>query len=196
MPNRFLEQNKKISVSQIDLKLFLNFYKKYICKNIYTYILEDDTEIVVKFEENNFSHLLGLHKFKFIKDYKSSEKINEDIMNEKINFKELRISEENILKKDNELLDRITFFPILKTLLENTNLVLQYNINAVLNTKINFSFLLRSGKISVLVYLAVREINNNKKICVPVSLLVDRNHRFSKMKLKELKIKNITITKK
>ena len=196
MPNRFLEQNKKISVSQIDLKLFLNFYKKYICKNIYTYILEDDTEIVVKFEENNFSHLLGLHKFKFIKDYKSSEKINEDIMNEKINFKELRISEENILKKDNELLDRITFFPILKTLLENTNLVLQYNINAVLNTKINFSFLLRSGKISVLVYLAVREINNNKKICVPVSLLVDRNNRFSKMKLKELKIKNITITKK
>ena len=117
-------------------------------------------------------------------------------MNEKINFKELRISEENILKKDNELLDRITFFPILKTLLENTNLVLQYNINAVLNTKINFSFLLRSGKISVLVYLAVREINNNKKICVPVSLLVDRNNRFSKMKLKELKIKNITITKK
>ena len=196
MPNRFLEQNKKISVSQIDLKLFLNFYEKYICKNIYTYILEDDTEIVVKFEENNFSHLLGLHKFKFIKDYKSSEKINEDIMNEKINFKELRISEENILKKDNELLDRITFFPILKTLLENTNLVLQYNINAVLNTKINFSFLLRSGKISVLVYLAVREINNNKKICVPVSLLVDRNNRFSKMKLKELKIKNITITKK
>ena len=193
---RFLEQNKKVSVSQIDLKLFFEFYKEYICKNIYSYILEDNSEIVVKFEENNFSHLLGLHKFKNIRDYKSSEKINNDILNEKINFKELRINEEDVLRKNGELLDRITYFPVLRTLLYNTNFVLKYNINAVLNTKIKFSFLLRTGKISVLVYLAVKEISENKKICVPVSLLVDRNDRFSKMNLKELKVKSVSIKEK
>lgn len=51
----------------------------------------------------------------------------------------------------------------------------------------------KTEKISVIVYLAVKE---NKKICVPVSLLVDRKNSFSKMKLKELKITERNIIKK
>lgn len=85
---------------------------------------------------------------------------------------------------------------MLRTLLENTDTVLKYDINVIWNSKIKFSFLLRTEKITILVYLAVKEIKNNKKICVPVSLLVDRDNRFSKMKLEELKIKEITIIKK
>lgn len=107
MAERFLNRRKKVSISQIDLKLFFEFYKKYICQYLYSYTLEDNKEIVVRFEEDNFSHLLGLHKFKSIKDYENSKKINEDILKEKITFKELRLNEENIILKNGELLDNI-----------------------------------------------------------------------------------------
>ena len=124
------------------------------------------------------------------------KKINEDILKEKITFKELRLNEENVILKNGELLDRLTYFPVLRTILENTDTALKYDLNVIWNSKIEFSFLLKTDKISILVYLAVKEIKNNKKICVPVSLLVDRNDRFSKMNLEILKIKNIEICKK
>ena len=124
------------------------------------------------------------------------KKINEDILKEKITFKELRLNKENVILKNGELLDRLTFFPVLKTLLENVDTALKYDINVIWNSKIEFSFLLRTDKISILVYLAVKEIKNNKKICVPVSFLVDRNDRFSKMNLEKLTIKYIDIKAK
>ena len=124
------------------------------------------------------------------------KKINEDILKEKITFKELRLNKENVILKNGELLDRLTYFPVLRTILENTDTALKYDLNVIWNSKIEFSFLLKTDKISILVYLTVKEIKNNKKICVPVSLLVDRNDRFSKMNLEILKIKNIEICKK
>ena len=187
---------KKISISKINLKEFFEFYKKEICQYRFKYILEDNTEIIVDFRERNFSHIVGLHKFERIKKYKVSEEINIDILNEKITFKELRSNESEVLEKNKELGDRIAYFPVLKTLLENADTALKYDLNVIWNSKIEFSFLLRTEKISVIVYLAVKEIKGNKKICVPVSLLVDRNKRFSKMKLKELKIIGRSIEKK
>ena len=139
---------------------------------------------------------MGLHKFERIKKYKVSEEINIDILNEKITFKELRSNESEVLEKNKELGDRIAYFPVLKTLLENADTALKYDLNVIWNSKIEFSFLLRTEKITVIVCLAVKEIKGNKKICVPVSLLVDRNNRFSKMKLKELKIIERNIIKK
>ena len=187
---------KKISISKINLKEFFEFYKKKICQYRFKYILEDNTEIIVDFRERNFSHIVGLHKFERIKKYKVSEEINIDILNEKITFKELRSNESEVLEKNKELGDRIAYFPVLKTLLENADTVLKYDLNVIWNSKIEFSFLLRTEKITVIVCLAVKEIKGNKKICVPVSLLVDRNNGFSKMKLKELKIIERNIIKK
>ena len=190
----FNNKFKKISFSQVNLKEFFIFYKNFICPYKYTYILNDENKLVIIFEENNFSHLLGLHKFKKIKSYKYSSDINKDIESNKITLNYLLEKEPFTLTK--ELRDRMTYFPVLKTLLENTDTALQYDLNVIWNSKIEFSFLLKTNKISILVYLAVKEIKQNKKICVPVSLLVDRNDRFLKMKLKELKIKDIKITKK
>lgn len=182
----FIGRNKKISISQINLKDFFVFYKTLICPYIFSYTLEDSTEIIVSFEENHFSHLLGLHKFKKIKTYKYSNDINKDIEGEHITLKLLKENEPKILTT--ELKDRLTYFPVLKTLLENTTSALKYDLNVVWNSKIEFSFLLRSDKITIFIYLAVKEIKGKKKICVPVSLLVDRNERFLKMGLKELKV--------
>ena len=184
---------KKIPFSKIDLKEYLEFYKKDICNFIFKYTLEDGTEIIIDFKERNFSHLVGLHKFKRIKSYKNAEDINNDILKEKITFSNLYSANAEFVDKNKELRDRLTYFPTLKTLLENVDTALKYDINIIWNSKIEFSFLLKTDKISILVYLAVKEIKNNKKICVPVSLLVDRNDRFSRMNLQKLKIKSINI---
>lgn len=146
---------KKISISKINLKEFFEFYKKEICQYRFKYILEDNTEIIVDFRERNFSHIVGLHKFERIKKYKVSEEINIDILNEKITFKELRSNESEVLEKNKELGDRIAYFPVLKTLLENADTALKYDLNVIWNSKIEFSFLLRTEKITVIVCLAV-----------------------------------------
>lgn len=192
-----IDKSKKTSLSKVDLIEFLEFYKNEICNYSYNYILEDDTELIISFKEENFSHLLGLHKFKKINSYKTSKtslKINEDIRSKNIILKELINNEKKILTS--ELKDRICYFPMLKLLLEKADVVLKYDINAIWNTKIEFSFLFRTNKISVIIYLAVKEISESKKVCIPISFLVDRNDRFSKMKLKEIKVKEINITRK
>ena len=196
MIHKFLNKTQKVSLSQIDFKEYFEFYRDFICPYSYKYTLENNTEIIIKFHEEYFAHLLGLHKFQTLKSYKKTNKLIADIILEKINFKNIYSAEKDFVEKNIELRDRITYFPVLKTLLENTDTALQYDLNVIWNSKIEFSFLLKTDKISILVYLAVKEINQNTKICVPVSLLVDRNNRFSKMKLKELKIKKINITKK
>ena len=193
MAIEFKNRFKKISFSQIDLKEFFKFYKE-ICLYKYNYVLDNQEEIILFFEENNFSHLLGLHKFKKIKSYKYSNDINKDIENYRIEFSSLIKEEPFVLNK--ELRDRLTYFPVLRTLLENVDTALKYDLNVIWNSKIEFSFLLKTDKISILVYLAVKEIKNNKKICVPVSLLVDRNDRFSKMNLERLKVTERKITQK
>lgn len=189
-----INKNKKTSLPKVDLIEFLEFYKNEICNYSYNYILEDDTKLILSFKEENFSHLLGLHKFKKIKSYKAALKINEDIICKNIILKELINKEKQVMTS--ELKDRICYFPMLKLLLEKADIVLKYDINAIWNTKIEFSFLFRTNKISVIIYLAVKEISKSKKVCIPVSLLVDRDNRFAKMKLEELKIKEISIMKK
>ena len=123
-----------------------------------------------------------------------SNDINKDIEGEHITLKLLKENEPKILTT--ELKDRLTYFPVLKTLLENTTSALKYDLNVVWNSKIEFSFLLRSDKITILVYLAVKEIKGKKKICVPVSLLVDRNERFLKMGLKAVSYTHLDVYKR
>lgn len=194
MEHKYLNRTKKIALSQVNFKEYFKFYRDFICPNVYLYTLEDNTEIEIRFNEKHFGHLLGLHKFKSINKNIKSQELNDEILKENITFKELMTLDINVL--NTELRDRITYFPTLRTLLENTDTALKYDLNVIWNSKIEFSFLLKTDKISIIVYLAVKEVNENKKICVPVSLLIDRNDRFSRMNLEKLKIKSISITKK
>ena len=194
MEHKFLNSFKKISLSQVDFKEYFEFYRDFVCPYFYKYTFEDNTEIEISFAEENFSHLLGLQYFKTINKNKKAKEINEDILKEKINLKNIMILEPKTFTL--ELKDRLTYFPVLRTLLENVDTALKYDLNVIWNSKIEFSFLLKTDKISILVYLAVKEIKNNKKICVPVSFLVDRNDRFSKMNLEKLTIKCIDIKAK
>ena len=194
MEHKYLNRTKKIALSQVNFKEYFKFYRDFICPYVYLYTLEDNTEIEIRFNEKHFGHLLGLHKFKSINKNIKSQELNDEILKENITFKELMTLDINVL--NTELRDRITYFPTLRTLLENTDTALKYDLNVIWNSKIEFSFLLKTDKISIIVYLAVKEVNENKKICVPVSLLIDRNDRFSRMNLEKLKIKSISIIKK
>lgn len=195
MEHKFLNRTKKLSLSQVNFKEFFEFYRDFICPYLYKYTLEDNTEIEISFSEENFGHLLGLHKLETFKKFKNSFDLKEEILKNNKSIKEIEFAERNTLNKI-EIRDRITYFPTLRTLLENTDTALKYDLNVIWNSKIEFSFLLKTDKISIIVYLAVKEVNENKKICVPVSLLIDRNDRFSRMNLEKLKIKSISITKK
>ena len=195
MKHKFLNRTKKLSLSQVNFKEYFEFYRDFICPYLYKYTLEDNTEIEISFSEENFGHLLGLHKLETFKKFKNSFDLKEEILKNNKSIKEIEFAERNTLNKI-EIRDRITYFPTLRTLLENTDTALKYDLNVIWNSKIEFSFLLKTDKISIIVYLAVKEVNENKKICVPVSLLIDRNDRFSRMNLEKLKIKSISITKK
>lgn len=195
MKINFFNRTQKISLSQVDFKEYFEFYRDFICPYIYTYELEDKNILEISFSEENFGHLLGLHKLETFKKFKNSFELKKEILTNNKSIKEIKFAEKNKLNNI-ELKDRLTYFPVLKTLLENTTSVLKYDLNIIWNSKIEFSFLLRSDKIAVLVYLAVKEIRNGKKICVPVSLLVDRNDRFLKSGLTELKIKSMKIVNK
>ena len=133
---------KKVPFSKIDLKEYLEFYKKDICNFTFKYILEDETEIIIDFRERNFGHLVGLHKFKRIKSYKKSKEMNDDILKGKITFSSLYSANTDFVDRNKELKDRLTYFPTLKTLLENVDTALKYDLNVIWNSKIEFSFLL------------------------------------------------------
>ncbi|MGZ4111816.1 MAG: PBECR4 domain-containing protein [Tumebacillaceae bacterium] len=47
--------------SDISLELFQQFYKLYLCDQIFIFELEDGKEIKLQFEEDNLCHLLGIH---------------------------------------------------------------------------------------------------------------------------------------
>lgn len=187
MPERFLNSTKRLALSRINLKLFLEFYKEYICKYSFKYTLENNTNIIISFEEENFPHLIGLHKIKRIK-HKQAKELNKDIINEKIEFKQLYKAEKDAIDKNLELIDRITYFGTLRTLLDNASFVLKYDVKAISQTSIEFSFLLNSTEISVIIYLAIKEITKKETIYVPVSFLVDRYKKFEKMELEKIKI--------
>lgn len=195
MEHRFLKRTKKISLSQVDFKEYFEFYRDFICPYRYLYELEDNTKIEIRFHEEHFPHLLGLHKLKRFKKIKKSSEIIKEIINNNVNIRDIETAERKTFD-NRELKDRITYFPVLRTILENTDTALKYDINVIWNSKIEFSFLLKTEKISIIIYLAVKEVNENKKICVPVSLLIDRNDRFSKMNLEKLKIKAVEIKAK
>ena len=96
MIEKYMERNKKISISQVDILEFFNFYKK-IAKYKYLYTLDNNLKINLTFNESNFSHLLGLHKFKIVSKYKKQSDIIEAIKNNSLNIKNLKSSEANVL---------------------------------------------------------------------------------------------------
>ena len=151
MIEKYMERNKKNSISQVDILEFFNFYKE-IAKYQYLYTLENNLKIKLAFNESNFPHLLGLHKFKIVSKYRKQSDIIEAIKNKSLNIK-----------------DRLGYFPCLNFLLNNVEKVVEFDSTKCIPTKLDATFLLNTSKISVSIYLAIKSIKNNEYNCVPVS---------------------------
>ena len=53
MEHKYLNRTKKIALSQVNFKEYFNFYRDFICPNVYLYTLEDNTEIEIRFNEKH-----------------------------------------------------------------------------------------------------------------------------------------------
>ncbi|MGL4865107.1 MAG: PBECR4 domain-containing protein [Cetobacterium sp.] len=190
MPEQFLNTTKKVSKNKIDLKLFYSFYRDYICPYRYTYTLETGEIIEIKFEKNNFPHLLGLHKFKKVAAIDKAEEILAGIFEETITTRILKETDNTVF---NVTADRLTYFPTLQTILDTSKTLIKFDPTKCIPTKVEADFFIYSEEIKVIVFLAIREINSkdNKIICCPVSFMVDRTDKFQKNKQKHIKIETL-----
>lgn len=190
MPEQFLNTTKKVSKNKIDLKLFYSFYRDYICPYRYTYTLETGEIIEIKFEKNNFPHLLGLHKFKKVAAIDKAEDILAGIFEETITTRILKETDNTVF---NVTADRLTYFPTLQTILDTSKTLIKFDPTKCIPTKVEADFFIYSEEIKVIVFLAIREINakDNKIICCPVSFMVDRTDKFQKNKQKHIKIETL-----
>ena len=190
MPEQFLNTTKKVSKNKIDLKLFYSFYRDYICPYRYIYTLETVEIIEIKFEKNNFPHLLGLHKFKKVAAIDKAEEILAGIFEETITTKILKETDNTVF---NVTADRLTYFPTLQTILDTSKTLIKFDPTKCIPTKVEADFFIYSEEIKVIVFLAIREINSkdNKIICCPVSFMVDRTDKFQKNQQKHIPIKTL-----
>lgn len=196
MPEQFLGLTQKISKNKINLKLFYIFYRDYICPYKYTYFLETGETIELIFEKNNFPHILGLHKFNKISSIDKAEDVLASIYQEAITAQSLKQSEPNIYNLP-LVIDRLRYFPTLKTILDTSEVIIEFDPTKCIPTKIEADFFIYSNKIKVIIFLAIRKtsIQDKKIICYPVSFLVDRVDKFQKEKQKHLNVSTIKIDK-
>ncbi len=192
MPEQYLNCKKKISRNKIDLYLFYSYYSKYICSSKFIYSLENGKELEIVFESDNFPHLLGLHKFNKISSIGKAEDIVNEIICKNISMKELKRIDRSIFNEPT-MLDRLTFFPTLRTILDSSQFLIEFDGTKCIPTKISANYFLYSDEINVTIFLAIREIDklSNRIICCPVSFLVDRFNKFQKNKQTHISIKKI-----
>ena len=190
LPERYLNTIKKTNLGKIDLELLRKFYVEFICSYEYKFELEDNTVLKVNFEENHLPHLLGLHKLRATTGKKATD-IIEEIKDGRLNLKDVKESDNNSLKK---ISDRLCFFPTIETVLNFTTFIIEFDALKCIPTKLDCSFLLKSEKINVTVYLGIREtdINSKELTCFPVTFLVDRVNQFKEEKQNVKKVISLT----
>lgn len=190
MPERYLNTIKKTNLGKIDLEVLRKFYVGFICSYEYIFEIEDGTVLKVYFEENHLPHLLGLHKLRATTGKKATE-IIDDIRNGRLQLKDIKESDNTSLKA---ISDRLCFFPTIETVLNFTTFIIEFDPLKCIPTKLDCSFLLKSEKINVTVYLGIREQNDKEKemICFPVTFLVDRVNQFKENNQKIKKVTSFT----
>lgn len=82
-----LSKNNISNISEVSLKLYLQFFRNHICPKLFIYTSVDGTVIKLMFDENNFMHLLGAQHI--LGDKYKSTKFNKGIDNASMTFEEL-----------------------------------------------------------------------------------------------------------
>ena len=115
--DKLLESNN-VSMADISLKLYKDFFDKILCTRIFIYSLDDDKQLTLKFEETNLLHILGAQHI-LGKNYKAS-KFNKEILNDNMTFEKLE-KKNNIVF--NDFTDRFLNFANLYHIITNCKMI-------------------------------------------------------------------------
>lgn len=85
--NDLLKANNICDITDITLKLYKNFFDNILCKRVFLYNLEDQTQVKLMFEPTNLLHILGAQHILGEK-YKAT-KFNNGIVDGTMTFQEL-----------------------------------------------------------------------------------------------------------
>lgn len=117
------------SINKITLELLRQYYDKYLRPNTYKFLISNDNElneIVLKFSERNFCHLLGIEStvkgnvpYRTLSEYKGINGWN-NIKDELLTFASLKGINK---KKFNSNKSKMVFFYLIPRLLENAKVI-------------------------------------------------------------------------
>lgn len=194
LPERYLGFRKPTPLKDIELNLLLEYFKKYLCENIVTFILNDETTIKINFIEDNFPHLIGLHKVSNLKKLKAGE-INSAIVRGDLIFSDILKDKTGF----SEIKDRIQHFPAIDSIIKNASIILDFDpLKVKPISKIQADFLVYSEEVKIVIYLAVRSVKDSEKLydCYPISFIIDKYKRFESADFKKREVQRIIIDKK
>lgn len=165
------------TMSDISLKLLLEFYESTLSNNIFNYQLKDSTEnefsVKLSFYSPEFCHLLGLH---YIQGNGSTliqgKRGCDSIKNESVTFKTLKAVNAESFGK---IKDRIRFFPFVYQLLHDPSII-QFNPsvvdgNSLLKCDLIFH---KSDFLTKRIHLGIENKGNNEYF--PKTYMIEKNN--------------------
>lgn len=104
-------------------------------------------DLTLEFEKADFKHLVGLQYLKDIAMSRNSEKVFDDIKNNKIKYEVIEKSDffHNVEDSYADVSSRMNHFPKLAEYIENENLILRYVKKSNPYSKINADYVIESS---------------------------------------------------
>ncbi len=132
-------------------------------------------DLTLEFEKSDFKHLVGLQNLRDIAMSRNSEKVFDDIKNNKIKYAIIEKSDFYYNSNDSyaDVSSRMNHFPQLAEYIENENLVLKYVKKRNPYSKIDADYVIESTIDEVTVYLFLRQ-KSNGNYCVCSFFLKDK----------------------
>lgn len=187
-----LSKNENISMSDISLYDYMQFFENVLCTKKFIYELEDGRKIALKFEKNNFMHLIGAQHI-LGKRYKAS-KFSENVGLRRMTFEHLE-RRNNIVF--NDLTDRFLHFSNIYYILRNAQLisfdkdVYEDTINN--ETEMDYKYLLFEDIGNKKVHIGIDTYNSGRHYYGKSVLVNTINNPKLTKNQEQLYIKNIVI---
>lgn len=200
--------NRIPNESEISLKLYAEFFEKYLANRLYNIFLENNIKLVMQIAQGNYPHLIALHKFKADPQFIGNNLLKNSAQLEKftgfcnLKYEKIKINDLKLIKdkQGNFVYDmyrtRILASPFIYQILRNSSF-LAFDVNKVMgNSTIKADYLFVNDIDKNKLHLFIKD---NKGVNYPISFF-NREHTLPTNQLnyfidnqKVLKINKIEI---
>ncbi len=195
--NDLLGINNISNISDISLLLYKKFFDDILCKRLFIYSLEDDSKVILAFQETHLLHILGAQHILGIK-YKAT-KFNNGINSGRMTFKELQ-KRNNIVF--NDFTDRFFNFSNLYHVITNCSMIYfdkkTYEKNKLSNESslMDFSYILYKDLENRKIHAGLDTFNNGRSFyCKSLMVTSVQNDKLIREQ-KPIAINNIRVIDK